>query len=296
MPNYIGSSPWLDAANYGQALGQTLGQILLQMPQMRAQNALTMAQMSRMKAQDELERRRFDREEAIWPLKQQAFQLEFDKAKREADEAARRAQYLQMLTPDAASAPGAATPGSGYVPFDLPATPQEQSGLSPALRGLIAMTRPWELLPSQQGEKLQFGAPGSGIFSNGTLIGTVPESPSQQLSGLLSQVNASERALQGVSGIVTEGNKYDTQLEAPMSNLAGTPLLENAEGLSEYALERLKAALEALARFDATNRPTAKQQSSGESPRVRLANKLAAENPTWTREQVIAEVNRRISQ
>lgn len=35
MPNYVGHSPWLEAAQMGRGLGQTLGAILFQVPKMR---------------------------------------------------------------------------------------------------------------------------------------------------------------------------------------------------------------------------------------------------------------------
>lgn len=37
MPQYFQYSPWTDAAAYGQGLGQTLGQVLLQMPREKAE-------------------------------------------------------------------------------------------------------------------------------------------------------------------------------------------------------------------------------------------------------------------
>lgn len=37
MANFVNYSPWQDAANYGQGLGQALGQILLQQPRQRAE-------------------------------------------------------------------------------------------------------------------------------------------------------------------------------------------------------------------------------------------------------------------
>lgn len=37
MSNFVNYSPWQDAANYGQGLGQALGQILLQQPRQRAE-------------------------------------------------------------------------------------------------------------------------------------------------------------------------------------------------------------------------------------------------------------------
>jgi len=43
----IGYSPWQDAANYGAGLGNTLGEILLRVPQMRAQAALAQQQNQR---------------------------------------------------------------------------------------------------------------------------------------------------------------------------------------------------------------------------------------------------------
>ena len=40
MSNYVGYSPWQDAAQYGQGLGEVLGQILLNQPRLRAQQAM----------------------------------------------------------------------------------------------------------------------------------------------------------------------------------------------------------------------------------------------------------------
>lgn len=40
MPDYIGYSPWQDAANMGAGIGQSLGQAMLALPQQRAQLAM----------------------------------------------------------------------------------------------------------------------------------------------------------------------------------------------------------------------------------------------------------------
>lgn len=50
MPQYIGYSPWQDAAQYGRSLGETLGQILLGVPQMRHQKRLQERQDQRAEA------------------------------------------------------------------------------------------------------------------------------------------------------------------------------------------------------------------------------------------------------
>jgi hypothetical protein len=44
MPNFVGYSPWTDAGNYGEGLGRTLGEAMIQMPQQRAQLAMQQAQ------------------------------------------------------------------------------------------------------------------------------------------------------------------------------------------------------------------------------------------------------------
>jgi hypothetical protein len=41
----INYSPWMDAARYGQGLGETLGRILMQMPQVRAQQRIDLARL-----------------------------------------------------------------------------------------------------------------------------------------------------------------------------------------------------------------------------------------------------------
>lgn len=50
--SYFAGSPWTDAASYGQGLGQTLGQAMLQMPQQRYELA-AQQQMMRAKQQQE---------------------------------------------------------------------------------------------------------------------------------------------------------------------------------------------------------------------------------------------------
>ncbi len=49
----IGYSPWLDAGRYGQELGNTLGQILLSIPQIRMQNARQQFEMDRQNTLDQ---------------------------------------------------------------------------------------------------------------------------------------------------------------------------------------------------------------------------------------------------
>lgn len=50
MPNFVGYSPWSDAANYGQGLGQSLSAAMLQMPQQRAELAMRVQQLQREQA------------------------------------------------------------------------------------------------------------------------------------------------------------------------------------------------------------------------------------------------------
>jgi hypothetical protein len=67
MPqDYVGYSPWTDAAAYGQGLGQSLGQALINMPQQRMQIAAGIAQMGARQAQQQqlLQMRQLQMEQA----------------------------------------------------------------------------------------------------------------------------------------------------------------------------------------------------------------------------------------
>lgn len=59
-------SPWQDAANYGRGLGDTLGQILLQVPRIRAQQKMQGAE--------------FQNEQSNWPLQHQLLQAQVGEA------------------------------------------------------------------------------------------------------------------------------------------------------------------------------------------------------------------------
>jgi hypothetical protein len=58
--SFIYSNPWADAAAYGQAMGNTLAQSLVQIPAIRAQMALQQAQLARQGQQDDWEARRMN--------------------------------------------------------------------------------------------------------------------------------------------------------------------------------------------------------------------------------------------
>ena len=58
--SFIYSNPWTDAAAYGQAMGNTLAQSLVQIPAIRAQMAMQQAQLARQGQQDAWEARRMN--------------------------------------------------------------------------------------------------------------------------------------------------------------------------------------------------------------------------------------------
>ena len=52
--SYFGSSPWADAGNYGQAMGQTLAQSMLGVPQQRYENMMQLKQMQAQQQQRQM--------------------------------------------------------------------------------------------------------------------------------------------------------------------------------------------------------------------------------------------------
>ena len=60
MPQYFQSSPWQDAARYGQGLADTLGQAFIQMPQQRA-----MLAMQQHKAQQDAQQQAYQNQQQV---------------------------------------------------------------------------------------------------------------------------------------------------------------------------------------------------------------------------------------
>lgn len=105
MPNYVGNSPWTDAANYGGGAGQALGQALFAMPlqrqQLAAQNAQMMQQqqMERAKfiAQQQHNDQMFGLGESRFEEQKRAHELQIQAAERTAKANELRADYQKQL-------------------------------------------------------------------------------------------------------------------------------------------------------------------------------------------------------
>lgn len=94
MPQYVGYSPWTDAANYGAGLGQSLTQAFQQMPQQRYQMALGVAQMG---ARQQALAAQMQRQQAMEQQNEQLRQVQMQEA--QARTAAAQAQLGKINQP-----------------------------------------------------------------------------------------------------------------------------------------------------------------------------------------------------
>lgn len=167
--SFIYSNPWTDAAAYGQAMGNTLAQSLVQIPAIRAQMALQQAQLARQGQQDAWEARRMNweadeqkRRGTAFDTEQTARKLNIEAAQQALAQGQQRQAIVSQIPRKMYSGPMA--------------DPANKDSLMNLVQQLAIMQNPvgvWQQMVNPKSEEYTLG-PGQNRYVGGKLLQSGP--------------------------------------------------------------------------------------------------------------------------